>query len=405
MFGVFLFSLAIVPTTETIVASKSEVEGPCLVAPVKNSDGTPPVGCASARNSASTAKEKSILLFAWGYSLSGAGQSREAIGWLDQAVALAPNFSNARGERAYVLNDLGFFQKALIDSNVHVSLSPELAQSYSERAFARHRLADFEGSLADLRKAESLGDKQAFGTATELMWLGRYDEAHQALEKAEPLKDVADLLSELDRRSAYRPDGREAERCDVGQNVGERETAQRLVDSCTWLFDHEKDRKKRAGYMTSRAIFGVVARQDRGSAIPDYQIAVALDPNNPQWHSNYGYALVGINHSWAGRNSLNDALSFKTIDQRTRAIALAGRGYANLNLGDVAAAKADALESFRLKPSEVNVWLLGDVAKAEGDLARAKKFWLEAYRLGARDDGLIESLKEVGVVDPAKETK
>lgn len=395
-------------TDQVFTIKAADAAGPCHVKIEGKPTESPPADCAVAIAAAPTGKQKAILYFAWAYSLNEVDAAREALPSLDKAIELAPNFSNARHERAYTLNHLGFYRRALIDANRDVELTPNSAAAYTERAFARHRLGDFEGSLADrLKSAELEGtspDRER-AIADDLMWLSRYREAAKRLAAVPPNGDDKDMRADLERRLGYKPDGKEPDRCDLNQSMRDRAEAQRIVDACTWAFDQEVDRKKRADYLTVRAVMSVIAKQDSEANFTDLQIASGLDPNNPDRHLNLGYALVNVRHSWAARNEFNIALSSPVLRTRAKAIALTGRGQANLNLGDLTAAKADAKASHDLGPSSVNTWLMGDISFAGGDKIGAKRFWLAAYRMGVRDDRLLANLKSVGVDDPEKEPK
>jgi len=392
-------------TDERFTVGPKDFDGPCLVKISKPAE-VPPPECAAAIAAARTPKEKAILYFAWAYSLNEVDGAIEALPNLDKAVALAPNFGNARHERSYTLNDLGFYDRALIDSNRDVEISPKAADAYSERAFARHRLGDFAGALADRLKVIELDGSnhdREVGVAEELMWLGRYDEAYKRLSGLSYAGDQK-LLADIDHRRQFRPDGTEAKRCEM-KSVEDQATADRIIDACTWAFDHETDPAKRADYLTTRGAMTVVARQDQGAGWPDMQLAVAIDPINPNRHSNYGFALISIRHSWAARNAFERALALPNLDKRAKALALAGRGIARANLGDTAGAWSDAKASFELEPLAPNTLLLGDLAFERGDKAAAKKFWMATYTMGSRDDSLGEKLKSVGVDHPENEPR
>lgn len=395
-------------TDEKFSVGQQELEGPCGLKPEGEPSDKPSAACASAIAAAATAKEKAILYFAWAYSLNEADAALEALANLDKALALAPNFTNALHERSYSLNDLGYYDRALIDSNRDVELSPQSADAYRERAYARHRLADFEGAVADRRKVlEIAGDDRdsEIGLVQELMWVGAYDETSRRLAALQPGDDDKELRAELERRLQLKPDGGEAMRCDLRRSIDDRATARKIVDDCSWAFDHETSPAKRATFLTVRRVASVVALQDRDAGVSDLAIAVALDPDNPERRINYGNALIGVGHSWAARNEFEAALAAPGLTNRDKGYALAGRGRARAILGDLAGAFGDAKESFEIEPSEANMQLLGDLAFQKGDREGAKAFWMGAYHLGARDDSLLTSLKSVGVEDPQKEPR
>ena len=64
---------------------------------------------------------------------------------------------------------------------------------------------------------------------------------------------------------------------------------------------------------------------------------------------------------------------------------------------------ADAKRSFELRPNEIALIVLGDLARDEGDNAKAKAMWLGAWRLGSHGDDVKSRLESVGVTDPDKE--
>lgn len=409
--GVLLsLAIAAVPPTTTDEAFSlrpSEVSGPCYVKIQGKAIEEPPPPCAAAIAAARTPKEKAILYFEWAYSLNEADSAIQALPNLDKAVALAPNFANARHERGYTLSDLGFYERALIDLDRQIELEPQSADAYSERAFSRHPLADFEGALADRLKVIELAGSnhdREVAVARELMWLGRYDEAYKRLSDLSYTGDQ-ELLADIDRRREFKPDGGEAKRCALAQSVDNPAAAEKMVDDCSWAFDHEKDPAKRADYLTVRRVASVVAKQDRETNFIDLQIAAALDPTNPERHINLGNYLVDVRHSWAARNEFEIALANPKLSRRDRMMALAGRGRARANLGDIAGAMSDAKASYEIEPGMANIWLAGDLAYHDGNKEAAKRFWLMIYRMGIRDDSLIKSLKSVGVEDPEKEPR
>jgi hypothetical protein len=72
----------------------------------------------------------------------------------------------------------------------------------------------------------------------------------------------------------------------------------------------------------------------------------------------------------------------------------------------VKAAFEDCKKSFDIKPNQFALTVLGDIAlKHFHDPKSAKMYWMGAYHLADRDDGLKERLKSVGVADPEREPK
>lgn len=395
------------PTNEIFKALADEVEGPCHIKIQGKPTEAPPPACAAAIAAATTARKQAVLYYAWAYSLNEKQAGIEALPNLDKAIALAPNFITAIHERGYTYNDLGFYDRGLADGNREIQLAPDYAAAYTERSFARHYLADFEGAMADRLKAIALlgthPDRET-GVAEELMWLGRYREAADRLEGLPPSGARAAFSATINRRLNYKPDGGEATRCTLG-NSGDRAAAQKMIDDCSWAFDHEQDRTKRADYLTVRAVMSVIAQQDREANIDDLRMAVALEPRNPQRHINYGNALVDNRRSWAARNHYDLALAAPGIGKRDKAMALAGRSRANFNRGDFAAARKDAAESLSTEPSYAGAMIAGDLAERDGNKQAAEDHWTTASRFNSRGDELARRLKSVGVTEPASQPK
>lgn len=388
-----------------LIVQPGQSRGPCLVQVEGVPSAEPPPDCASAIAAARSSKEKAILYFSWAYSLNEAGAALQSLPNLDTAIELEPDFVNALHERSYTRNDLGDYRGALADSNREIALVADSAASFKERSFAKEKLADFEGSLADLRHAAQLAGSSAgmaVGMARLLMWLGRYEEARQALQPVALDEEVRKLTDEIGRRLVYRPDDQEKDRCRMRAELNNRSFADKAAAACTWLFDRERDPKRRADYLTTRAIARNIALQDRAISIPDYQVAAAIDSANPQRHFNLGSAYLSVNHSWAARNELDTALASPTIRTQDRAMSLAARGQANFNLGEIEAAKKDIGASMAIQPTELALAIGGEIAFKEGDKSQAKAAWLGAYQMGMRGDYILEKLKSVGVDEPHK---
>jgi lipoprotein NlpI len=170
-----------------------------------------------------------------------------------------------------------------------------------------------------------------------------------------------------------------------------------LIGDCTLAFLSAKTPQDKADALTDRSI-AWLSQQAEQNATVDREAAVALDPENPDRHTNLGFAYLQGSHSWAARQEFD-----RSINIRKTYMALAGRASARYNLNKKTLAFNDAKESFELHPNELALWMLGDLAKDKHDDALAKNFWMGAYHMGSRDDRLLERLRSVGVADPATE--
>ncbi|HEY0799371.1 MAG TPA: hypothetical protein VGD54_00900, partial [Steroidobacteraceae bacterium] len=184
----------------------------------------------------------------------------------------------------------------------------------------------------------------------------------------------------------------------AGNGDGDDYSQPTLIGDCTLAFLSAKTPEGKADALTDRAIAWLFALQSQHDATADDEAAVALDPNNPDRHTNLGFAYIQEKHSWGARQEFD-----RSISLRKTYAALAGRASAHYNLNEANLAFHDARESFDMQPNVLALWVLGDLAKDKHHDAVAKSFWMGAYLLGSRDDRLLERLKGVGVADPAKE--
>jgi tetratricopeptide (TPR) repeat protein len=278
---------------------------------------------------------------------------------------------------------------------------------YTERVFAEHRLADFVGAFADTDHDVKLQpDNPDFllGRALATLWLGRFAAAQADVSaaadiarrtgKSEVEAEAAKTLRRIDRWRAHgKPD-----QCKF-QNIGDQTGAQAIIADCTAAFLTAGSPARKAEMLTVRSTAWAVDG-DRSSQADDLQVAAALDPGNWERHSNLGFVYVDGHHSAAGLEEFDKAIALGSGSFVT----YAGRAGANYNLGNMKEAFADAKKSVEIRPNEVALIILGDLASSvEKDDKQAKYYWLAAYRLGSRDDRLKERLHSVGVDHPESE--
>lgn len=128
-------------------------------------------------------------------------------------------------------------------------------------------------------------------------------------------------------------------------------------------------------------------------------MAAALDPDNPNTHTNLAFAYMRDRHSTGAIWEFDRSIAIKPTFT-----AYAGRASAKYNLHDLDGAFADAKKSFEIEPNMLALWVLGDVVYEKSkSYDEAKSFWIGAYRLGSRDDRLIQRLKDAGVPIPPPE--
>jgi tetratricopeptide (TPR) repeat protein len=386
-------------------ASAEDAEAPCLALLERDV-----AACDVAIIAETKAPAKARLLTRRAYYLNEHSRYDEAIRDLSEAVRLDPSYASAWHERSYTWGELREFAKAVADSDREVALTPESPQAYQERAFARHGLGDLKGEYDDRSKEVALKPKDGdalLARGRSAIWLGRFDDATRDTEGALGLATAAGdealrasataQRGRIERWKARSAGGDPATLCRAADKAGAYDR-QDLIGDCSAAFLSAANGPDKAAFLTARSVAWLIAAHDEDSSLADQAVAVALDSGNADWHANLGSSYVRMHHSWAGLRELNLALAIKENWP-----ALAERAVARYNLHDSKGAFEDASRAYKLHENDLSLTVLGDLAKDRGDKASAKLYWMGAYHLGSRDDGLIERLKAVGVEHPEQE--
>lgn len=381
--------------------------GPCALPEVTKSGTADASACDTAIAAADHAA-KAQLLFYRGFAWNEKGDSLAALVDLDNAVALDPNNVAARQERAYTNNELGNYAEALADLDASAALGVATKRLFQERALSRMKLGDIAGALADRDRVVALAPEDGVALnarADDLLWVGRFADARADLARAEARaaatddKQVRDTSSRLRKRLAQMTEGAEAEPDRICKEAEKNTDFKRphLIATCTAASLAASTNAARAEFLTTRSVAWLVSDDEADSTF-DRQMAAALDPGNANWHANLGFAYVKVHHSWASEREFDRSLAIKESWA-----ALGGRAWARFNLRKIDSAFADAKRSFEIRPNEIALTVLGDLAADRKDPKGAKLYWMGAWHLGDHGTDLLERLKSIGVTDPAHE--
>lgn len=379
----------------------------CPIAPPVTHDQAWRSACDAAIAAASEPRLKAELMFRSGYAYNEHDGYFDAERALQEATRLDPSHGLAWQELSYTENALGNYAPAEQAANRAIALMPDGVTAYEERNMARHYQANFDGAYADIdRVARMTPDAPGvhLGRASDAMWLGRFDSAAADLDAAasnaqsDEQRQRIERLRTLLRLWRTRSGAADPAAVCVWPDNNDALLRPGFIGDCTAAFLAEARPAKRAEFLTFRSMAWLSAAQDREAATADRAIAAALDPGNPDMRSNLGFSYLDAHHSWAASREFDRSLAI-----RESWTALAGRASAKYNLHDLQGAFADARRSFEIHPNEVALTVLGDLARDRGDTASARLYWMGAYHLGDRDDGLIERLHSIGVAHPENE--
>jgi tetratricopeptide (TPR) repeat protein len=390
-----------------LAAQDQAAASPCALPEITVADTDPAKACDRAIASASGVA-KGQLLFERGYIRNEKGETIAALADLDASVAADPDNAKILQERAYTNNELGNYAEALADLDKAAGLGIATAHLFNERAMSRMKLGDAAGAVADRDRVLALTPDDGVAhnaRAEDLLWTGRFDDARADIARARTIADTAgdkDMKAIAERnlaRLTKMTEGAEPNTstiCLAAQKSGDF-NRKGLIATCTAAYVAAAAAKTKAELLTARSGAWLFADDER-QATADRQMAVALDPANPDRHANLGFAYVRAAHSWAAEREFDRALAI-----RESWAALGGRAWARYNLHKVNDAFADAKKSFEIQPNEIALTVLGDLFLDKGDPKSAKLYWMAAYHMGDRGDDLLDRLKKIGVTDPASE--
>lgn len=394
----------------TMAAADAPSANACLI-DRNSSPSFDAAGCEAAITAEQDAHTKAALLERRAYAKDEShryDQYQSALDDLHQALELDPNFGMAYHERAYIENELGDFQQAEGDLDAQAKLMPNDPQLYDERALSRFLQGKLQGAFEDRDRKTELAPNEAgarLARAEALMWLGRFAEASrdidtgtamaQAQNDASALGFATELRSDLARWQTT-DDAATAKHVCAGAKSEADFLKETFIGDCTRAFLSAATNPERADALTQRYTAIELWKQRRGEGLNDLRLAYAFDPDNPDHALNLGGLLNVLGRNHESLKYLNIAVA-----KKPSGLALAERASAEHDLGDFRAAFLDAKKSFETEPNEIGLTVLGDLAYEQmHDSAAAKTYWLGAYHLGDRDDGLKGRLEKIGVAWP-----
>jgi tetratricopeptide (TPR) repeat protein len=123
------------------------------------------------------------------------GSRRQALRYLNQAIALNSKYAVAYFSRGYVFLQLDEYQKALNDYDTYISIDPLYANAYNNRGMLKEKrvIADYRGALADYNQAIKLNPQNA------VFYLNR------GICKSDKFQDYVGALADYDQAIKIAP--------------------------------------------------------------------------------------------------------------------------------------------------------------------------------------------------------
>ena len=351
------------------------------------------------------------MLFRRAYMEDAAGDFKtypKALADLDNAIKLWPENYRALHERGYLYNEYGRWKDAEADLDVQIKLLPTRAEGYQERALTKFNLGDLQGAFDDRNIEVTLNPgvpAHLNARAYASMWLGHFDDARRDAEHAQDLakqkgdiekeKNAENLITDIALWTKVSDPALSKKACLDAKTEAEF-SKPTFIGDCTLAFLNASTNAQKADALTQRSMMLPVVKQSAEAGLDDVRLAYALDPSNPDRQLNLGSKLVAVNHNREAIQYLDMVLK-----SSQNPWAYAERSAAKFDLGDINGAFFDAKKSVEINPNELALTILGDCLHAKTkSYDEAKSYWIAAYRLGDRDDGLIARLKDAGVPIP-----
>ncbi len=269
------------------------------------------------------------------------GQKHDSMNYLDQALELKPDHSEALAQRSNLLWENGQSEAALNDISDAIQAEPGSAALYYQRGNLRFRLGDLQGAIADYSDALQRQDT--------------YVDAH------------------VNRGSA---------RADLGDEAG-------AVQDYTAAINLATDPEIKAVAYLNRCL-SVSNMGDHAAALDDCTEAVNLRPNNSLAYENRGLVKRRLNDFQGAIQDFTIAIQINAGSPEP----YYNRGLTRQDLGDTAGAMADFDQTIALNPNHPFAYYdrgllhaeLGDTESAIADLETVASACLDVSRLGCFDD-------------------
>jgi tetratricopeptide (TPR) repeat protein len=251
---------------------------------------------------------------------------RKALGYLDQALRLKPDYAWAYNGRGEAYRNLKDYPRAIQDYTQAIRLNPDIALAYSNRGEAYRNLKDYPRAMEDYTQAIRLEPHLAeayLNRGAAYVDLEDYSRAIQDCDQAIRLKpDYAEVY--INRGAAY-----------LGLKNYSR--AIQDLDRAIRLEPHLAE-----AYLNRGAAY--VALEDYSRAIQDCDQAIRLEPDLAEAYLNRGNGYLGLKDYSRAIQDLDRAIRLKP----NYAEAYNNRGLAYLLLGNRVHGCSDAQKACEL---------------------------------------------------------
>ena len=255
------------------------------------------------------------------------GRDADAIGFIDQAIAVDGVGAEVHSNRGLILERLGRYEQALESCTRAIALKPDYPQAFNNRGNVLQTLGRFDDALADYDVA--IAQKPDYAEAwnnrgNTLQKMGRHEEAAASYDRALALRpDYPEALN--NRGSAYAAMGRHAEAFASYNQAVEKRSA--YAEACNNRGNALQEMRRFDEALRSYEQALEVAPQfaeawnNRGNALQElqryaealecYDKAISLNGNYAEAYSNRGNALQRLRRQDEALASYDKAIELR----------------------------------------------------------------------------------------------
>jgi tetratricopeptide (TPR) repeat protein len=291
-----------------------------------------------------------------GYAYDNLGEYEKAIVDYTEAVRIDPDFAKDYFGRGYTYNQLGEYEKAVVDCNEAIRIDPKYSDAYVERGIAYRRLGEYDKAIADYTEAIRIEPEHAIAYNNRGYVydnLGKYEKAIADYTEAIRI-DPEYANAFVNRGYTY-------------NQLGEYEKAFADFNKAIRI-----DPKNAYAYNNRGNAYNELGEYDK--AIADFTEAIRIDPEYANAFVNRGYTYNQLGEYEKAIMDFNEAIR---IDPES-ATAYNNRCWAYNGLGEYEKAMADCTEAIRIDPEHATAYngrgysyqALGKQTEADADFQK-----------------------------------
>ena len=232
-------------------------------------------------------------LYMLGMLAGQAGNSAQAVEWIDKAIEVNPNYASAYSNRGNALKDLKQNLAAIDSYDKAIAIKPDHVDAYCNRGIALYELEQYQSAVDSFNKAIAINPDHTDAHYNRSIALYELKQFHAAIDSC-------------NKAIALKPDHADAY-YNRGIALYELKQFHAAIDSCNKAIAL-KPLHAEANHSCGKAFADLKQYQ---AAIDSYDKAIAIKPDYVDAYDNRGNALNDLKQHKAAIHSYGQALAIK----------------------------------------------------------------------------------------------